>query len=345
MKLRKILFPALILCLLTGCAVSAAGSDNAAAPTAPAPVAASATPESTAPPPLEVLVPDVEVTVCGKVFSSLDTEIDLSGILVKDVAALEEELTQLPFLEKVVMVDCGLRNEVMDELNRKYEDIRFVWMVRAKNAAVRTDADHFIIYNAERRYTSSVSTDALRYCTDLIALDLGHLSVRDYSILDAMPHLQYLILAEEWIPSLEQVGRLRELIWLELFQTYIEDPTPLLGCTALRDLNICYMVSPSDVLYDTLRQMTWLKRLWCSGCSLSPDQISALREELPDCEIWCDPGDESTGFTWRFHEDYYAMRDAFDMYYMDINGNTVPRKTPEEIAAMYKQRGLTPPGN
>ena len=63
---------------------------------------------------------------------------------------------------------------------------------------------------------------------------------------------------------------------------------------------------------------------------MSDAQIESLREALPDTEVWCSPGDESTGGTWRYDEDYYDMRDAFHMYYMpggtngvDENGNQI----------------------
>lgn len=51
----------------------------------------------------------------------------------------------------------------------------------------------------------------------------------------------------------------------------------------------------------------------------------------------CSPGDESTGGTWRYDEDYYDMRDAFHMYYMDIKGDTVERMTEDELAAVHKK--------
>ena len=39
----------------------------------------------------------------------------------------------------------------------------------------------------------------------------------------------------------------------------------------------------------------------------------------------------------RSDEDYYDMRDAFHMYYMDIKGNTVERMTEDELAAVHKK--------
>ena len=85
------------------------------------------------------------ISVYGQEFSSADTEIDRSGMKIADSgAALEERLDWFPHLEKVVMCDCGVDNETMDALNRKYEQIRFVWSVHFSIWTVRTDATNFI---------------------------------------------------------------------------------------------------------------------------------------------------------------------------------------------------------
>jgi hypothetical protein len=89
--------------------------------------------------------------------------------------------------------------------------------------------------------------------------------------------------------------------------------------------------------------MTWLKRLWCTGTMMTRDQVEQLRAELPDTEIWCQPGDESTGGTWRYAPSYYEMRDAFHMYYMTITGERTQRLDEEELADIQKVLGLVRP--
>lgn len=274
----------------------------------------------------------------GREVCSTDEEIDLSGIVMKDKGAgVEEMLPWFTHLKKVVMCDCGISNEDMDALNKKYEDIRFVWMVDIQWAAIRTDSDFFIPYRSSgvKQTRRRAGLKNLIYCTDLVALDIGHAHTQDISYISVMPHLKYLILAENYVVDISVLENLKELKWLEMFQCVTRDLSPLLGCTALEDLNICYMVAPRDNVFETLSQMTWLKRLWCSGSTLTKDQVRRLREALPDTEIWCKMGDESTGSTWRFSESYYEMRDAFHMYYMDITGNRVRRLTPEELQRMH----------
>ena len=97
-----------------------------------------------------------------------------------------------------------------------------------------------------------------------------------------MPHLRHLILADDLVYDISPLENLKELEWLELFNTAVQDPTPLLGCTALRDLNVCYISTPPDALFETLSQMTWLRRLWCTGTYMSDAQVKALRGGAPE---------------------------------------------------------------
>lgn len=291
---------------------------------------------------LDLALGDVDVVwtfpLYGKEVCSTDREIDLSGIAVKDKGAqAEEALPYFTHLEKVVMCECGVSDKDMDALNNRHEDVRFVWMVDIQWAAIRTDSDFFIPYRSSgvKQTRRRAGLSGLQYCPDLIALDIGHAHTQDISYIRVMPHLKYLILAENYVVDISPLEDLKELKWLEMFQCVTRDLSPLLGCTALEDLNICYLVAPRDNVFETLKQMTWLKRLWVSGSPLTKKQVAELREALPDCEIWNKMGDESTGSTWRFSESYYEMRDAFHMYYMNITGNRTRRLSPEELQKVH----------
>ena len=264
------------------------------------------------------------IPVYGREFISTDREIDLSDIRVKDGgAALEAVMPWFSHLEKVVMCDCGIPNEDMDALNRKYEDVRFVWAVHFSIWTVRTDATNFICnrtYNRAPLY--SWHCRELRWCTDLIALDLGHKEITELDFLYDLPHLQYLILAEDPVQDLTPIGSLKELKWLEIFWTKAEDLSPLVNCTALRDLNISYIYARGSNAFEALSRMPWLERLWCCGSNMSGAQLDSLRQELGSCEIFYERYGESTGGSWRYHPHYYEMRDAFEMYYMNAGENS-----------------------
>ena len=259
------------------------------------------------------------IPVYGLLFSSDAEEIDLSDTPVPDGgAALEAALPWFSRLRKVVMCNCGLSSEELDVLDKRYEDVRFVWSVHFSIWTVRTDATNFIC-NRTYNHASLYSWQAreLRWCHDLIALDLGHKEVKDLEFLYDLPHLQYLILAEDDVRDLTPVGSLRELKWLEIFWTKVEDLSPLVNCTSLRDLNISYVYAKGDNAFAALSQMPWLERLWCCGSNMSPEQLEELHTLLPGCEIFAERSGESTGGSWRYHPHYYEMRDAFEMYYMN----------------------------
>ena len=293
---------------------------------------------------LDAALPETDVIwtlrIYGQEVCSTDVLIDLHGLAIRDGGAqLEAVLPYLPRLEKVDMCGCGIPDEEMDALDRRCGDVRVVWTVNILTASIRTDADFFIPYRSSGVTQTGINAgyEALQYCPDLIALDVGHSHSRDFSYLANMPHLKYFIMVECYPLDMTPVGELAELEWLEMFQCITRDMTPLLNCRSLRDLNVCYVICPRDNMFETLKQMTWLRRLWCSGTNMTRAQIAALREALPNTEIWCKNGDESTGGTWRYDEDYYDMRDAFHMYYMDITGNRVRRMTEKELQAIHEK--------
>ena len=265
------------------------------------------------------------IPVYGVEFLSTDPEIDISGVPVQDgAAALEEQMPLFSHLEKVVMSGCGLSNEEMDALNKKYDDVRFVWSVYFSIWSLRTDATNFICARTRNDAPlMSWQCEVLRYCTDLIALDFGHKNLTDLSFLYALPKIQYLILVENDINDITPIGSLSELKYLEVFWTKIEDLSPLINCKKLEDLNICYIYCKPDRAYETLIQMPWLERLWYCGNYLTAEQISALKANMPQCEMYLEPHGESTGGGWREHEHYYQMRDVFEMYYMPGGTNGV----------------------
>ena len=260
---------------------------------------------------------DYVIRLCGKIFTADCTEMDLSGVEIDDVSEVEAAAALMPKLKKVVMCDCGIPDAEMDALDLRHEDIRFVWTVYFSIYALRTDATFFCAADVPYlNYDAPVLYDyqlyPVRYCRDMIALDLGHMWIEDLSFLYNMPKLQYLILVGGHFHDITPIGSLQDLKYLEIFQTMPRDISPLLNCKKLEQLNICYC-SGFDI--SPLKEMKQLKRLWYAG--LGPYRGWELQEALPDTQVYCpftDP-DGSTGGGWREDEAYYEMRDVFAMYY------------------------------
>lgn len=261
-----------------------------------------------------------ELTLFGQDITTAVEELDLSGIEMEDTSELERVLPLLHSLTWVDMCDCGISNEEMDRLNKQYDPIRFVWKVHFTVYTLRTDATYFCASDLPGNgYVAIKMTDEqlepLKYCEDLIALDLGHMRYTDLSFLENMPKLQFLILVEAKFTDISPIGTLKDLKYLEIFVNTIDDISPLLQCPALKHLNIGYTTG-----FDTsvLQQLTGLERLWYPGNSMSDEEIEALKAALPDtlCHLpeW-DP-DGSTGNGWREADIYFEMRNIFNMHYM-----------------------------
>lgn len=260
------------------------------------------------------------LTLYGKEFSTDAELLDFSGISIKDTSQLEQAIPLMTNLKKVDMCDCGLSNEAMDALNKRHENVQFVWRIHFSVYSLRTDATYFCASDLPSNgYVAMKMTDAdlepLKYCTDLIALDLGHMYYTDLSFLENMPNLKYLILVEARFHDISPIGKLKNLVFLELFVNTFTDLSPLLECPNLQYLNIGYTrgYDPSPLL-----EMTQLKMLWYPGNTMTDEMIAQIKEALPNTQIhmphWDTDG--STGAGWRETDIYYEMRDIFKMHYM-----------------------------
>lgn len=250
-------------------------------------------------------------SLSGQSFSTDAEELDLTGGSISREKA-EEILFLFRNLKKLVLSDCGLDNETLDALNRQHPEVSVIWTVQVGIHKVRTDATVFFPAGvSEKKLPGNEDLKNLRYCTELIAMDLGHCVITECDWLRNLSHLRYLILADTGISDLAPLSELKELIYLELFRTPITDYTPLLGCTALQDLNLSFTYG--DIA--PIRQMTWLHNLhWNPGADHPElrEQIEALADgELSDTIIETEPDRprRSIGGSWRYLPNYYVFRD------------------------------------
>lgn len=234
-------------------------------------------------------------------------EADLSGMPITDLDALEGALPYYPKLQKVDLSDCGLENEELDALNQRHEDVRIVWTVYAGKVRVRTDSLFFApVKTGQEVYEGQL--DNLRYCPDVIAVDVGHMPLKTCDWVRYFPKLQYLIIADTGISDITPLADCQNLIFLEMFLTLCRDYSPLQQCKKLEDLNLCYTYGPAD----PVREMTWLKRLWWDGIRYNDKDIA---DSLPNTEVNLDSG-SSTGAGWREGDHYREQRDILGMGYL-----------------------------
>lgn len=250
----------------------------------------------------------------GTTYRSDVTEIDLSGMLLASLDEVEAELAYFPALEKVILCDVGpepkkpFDNETMAAFREKMRPYyKVVWTVQINYLKVRTDETYFMPAK-HHAVVTNYQVQNLKYCEDMVCVDLGHMAIQDISFVEYMPHLKYFIVIDAPLMYIDSISTCKELIYLEFFWTWINDYTPLLGCTALQDLNVARTNGDPLVFKD----MPWLKNLWINVSSTEKQE--QLRQALPDTFIkFCDG--EMTANGWRDLPNYFAMRDYLGMPY------------------------------
>ena len=283
--------------------------------------------------------PDMEISWRVRIMDQsygCDTQLlDFSGIefTPEGLEELDEAMAYLPALEQVEMSNTGLTNEALDELNRKYENVKVVWSVRfGRNNfyTLRTDAEYFRAseFGVDPPEITDADLQIMAYCAEMRALDLGHMQVTDLTPLKKMTHLTWLIIAECPIENISPLSSLGELKYLEMFSTNVSDLTPLVKCRSLQALNCCYIKARQDGAWKALSKMTHLRMLWYCSCPLSAQQIRELKEKNPDLVTFTLQGGESSGGSWRYNDLYREMRDAFHAMYMPGGTNGVDPENP-----------------
>ena len=198
-----------------------------------------------------------------------------------------------------------------EEVRSKY---KVVWtVIMTEKCKARTDDTKFMPIDQGEYYFQDDDGYNLRYCEDMVCIDIGHSTVENIDFVAFMPHLKYLILAWTQVKDITAISNCKDLIYLELDHGIVHDFTPLLGCTALEDLNI------GDHMWDTdltpISQMTWLKNLFATDYSYANQQL--LIESLPDTRVVTTATSTASGNGWRNLQNYYDMRDYLGKPYMD----------------------------
>lgn len=264
---------------------------------------------------LKDVYPDVAISwdaeVCGLTFRSDAGEVDLSTAEIKSLKAVEKAMEYLPDVQTVFLGECGIDNETIAAYRERVrEDYKVVWVVPCgTKMKTRTDATTFMPTRENVYYFNDEEAYNLRYCEDMVCLDIGHMSIHNIDFVEFMPNLEYLVLAHTQLQYIEPISNCKKLKFLELDWSPIRDYSPLLGCTALEDLNIGNTFADMEPIC----KMIWLKNLWMN-CTSSGRAYTAS-QALPNTTVMSS-GKLTVSGGWRQLTNYYAMRDLLGMEYM-----------------------------
>lgn len=252
-----------------------------------------------------------ETEVCGGLCSSEAEELDLSGAKVTDLAEMEASLDYFPKAKTVFLGKCAIDNETLADLREEKRDqYKLVWTVQLGNKlTARTDDTSFMPVRENVYYFNDEEAYNLRYCEDMVCIDIGHMSIHNIDFVKYMPDLEYLILAHTQLQYIDPISTCKKLKFLELDWAPLRDLSPLVGCTALEDLNL----GNTFASFKPIKQMTWLKNLWVINCSSGT--AYKMSQALPDTKVQ-GSGKATVDSGWRDLPNYYAMRDILGMHYM-----------------------------
>ena len=248
----------------------------------------------------------------GLTVTSDITELDLREYEVEDPDGLIQQVKLLQKLTFLNLSDCGPSNEEMARVRDALPNVKVVWMLHLKYWDIRTDVVAFSMGYRSRKpfpdgngwYTNvggkfsytrltAKEIEPLKYCTDLVALDIGHAHVHDISALSGLTKMKYLVIALMDIEDISPLANLKELVYVEAFYNMLDDDDldVFLGMKNLKYLN----VGGNDIHdIDVLKQMTQLERLWVNLVYFSDEEAEELIASMPNTEVhafrYMDPG-------------------------------------------------------
>lgn len=272
-------------------------------------------------------------------FMSDTEEIDISGT---DVTELDMDafLDSMTGLKKITMKDCGLDNDGYAALQDAHPDVRIIWDIKVKTYTIPTDSVGFstLLANEYQPRVDDEDCKYLKYCTDMVALDLGHNYITNLDFLEYMPNLRVLILVDNFdSPSkrvrLSDISALKytpHLRYLELFANNVTDMSVIADLKELEDLNVCY--NPVNTA-EPFKDLPNLQKLWIYNTSIPWQEINELKELYPDTKI-VTSGTGSVDQGWREGPHYNAMRNmvshnVMDEVYAFEGGPEVPKEDEE----------------
>ena len=259
------------------------------------------------------------IQILGREFFTLDEMVDLRGqtYSFEDVkAALDEAVPKMPSLKKVDLCGCGLNNQEMEQLCAAYPDVKVVWMISLYNGRwrVRTDAVAFsTLTDARDRgkvYTEKVFADLFTYCTDLVAVDLGHTRVHDMTLLANDKKIRAVIFTDTKINDISPFAQLKDLEFIEMNVNRVQSVEPLRDLEKVKYINLYSSMAIKDL--SPLYHHSALE-LCIFHRTVSEQERARFKESNPDCEAYytVDSVKVTTNDAWRKNPYRLRLKEAF----------------------------------
>ena len=272
--------------------------------------------------------PDLEFrynfTAFGKELSLMDKELDLKLIKMYDEGQLVRNIIScMPRLKVLDMDSCGVSNEAMAAIRDDFPQVKVIWRIWfGSSYTARTDTEKILASKPSAGGPlKDDNTKALKYCTDVKAIDLGHNEIlSDISFISCMPKLEVVLMPMQAWSDASPFANCPNIEYLEIQTTNCKDLTPLKNLKKLKHLNICYLFELDDI--SPIYELD-LERLWI-GCidPVPEEQVKEFQRLHPKCEVNTTTYDPTEG-GWRypmwdthgtgvFHPRYEKLRETME---------------------------------
>lgn len=259
-----------------------------------------------------------QAEIAGKTVKNTDSFLDLSGCKLENAAAWAQELALVAFmpdLKKIDMCGCGLTNEEMETLCAQFPNTRLVWSFTINGKigddyrtwTIRTDQLVFsTLVDGYSNLDERTFEPIFKYCTDLVALDLGHNKIKDISLMSNLTKIEYLILHDNRIEDISPLAGMKSLRYAELNWNQFSDLSPLCGLPELRQLIMMGGNFDIDQLRKLAQETPTLENVVLTR--FSGAELNSLKAINPDCN-WFGLYD-----VWYNLPEFHIIKEAFDCW-------------------------------
>ena len=176
-----------------------------------------------------------------KTYSTVET-LDLRGKKVT-LDQVREALTSSKMayfydLKAVDLCGCGLTNAQMEDLERQFSDLKFIWNVYVRGVPVRTDVKVFSTMYSSLKYSENDLAPVFKYCTELVALDLSNNRIQELKGIGNLKQLRALTVTHNPLRKFPELKQLSNLEYLEADDTYVTNISCLTDLQNLKYVNL-----------------------------------------------------------------------------------------------------------
>ncbi|MBP3654832.1 MAG: hypothetical protein J6J04_05340 [Oscillospiraceae bacterium] len=288
------------------------------------------------------LIYNYRIKLFGQELSTDMEKVEYFRASIKD-EGLEQFRQLIPLMHDLTYLKldwCGTTDEAMAQLRDDFADrVKVVWRIFFHEYNCLTDT-----LKIWANWTvNDMNNSALKYCTDVKYLDLGHTMITHCEWAQYMPDLEVVIMGDCNLASIEPLRSCKKITFLEIFSSKVTDLSPLEDLTELKYLNI------SNLKIDDITPLYGLDNMIKVNSLMNhipEEQVEEYKRLQPQVDGTFLSYGDPTMYGWRYDLNghilprYALLRQQFGYSAVDYSRYPTGYVT-EEIT--YESTGITPP--